>query len=97
MEFDFTNSDPTSIFAVAIGVSILTSLVHIICAVAVYKDAARLKRRQALAIVGIGPAIWCVATLVGGVMTAGIYWVLHHSRLNPAIPASSTESDETEV
>ena len=81
----------------AVGVAILTVLVNIAFAVAVYRDATRLNREQALVIAGVGPIIWCVATLVGGVITAGIYWVLHHSRLNSAVPTSSTESDETEV
>lgn len=98
MEFNFTDSHQTSIVTVAIGVSILTSLVHIVFAVAVYRDAIRLKHSQALAIEGVGPTIWCVATLVGGVMTAGIYWAMHHSRLNPKIPtSSSTEGDGTVV
>ena len=97
MEFNFMDSHRTSVFTVAIGVSILTALVHIVFAVAIYRDAARLNRSQALAIGGIGPIIWCLATLVGGVITAGIYWAMHHSRLNPKIPTSSTEDDETDV
>ena len=97
MEFNFTDAHPTSIFAIAIGVSIFTAVVHIIFAVAVYRDAARLKRSQALAIAGVGPAIWCLAILVGGMVTVGVYWVMHHSRLNPTIPTSPTEGDETEV
>lgn len=80
----------------SVGVSILTVLVHLVFAVAIYRDAIRLKYRQTLVIAGVGPAIWCVATLVGGVIIAGIYWALHYSRLNPAIPTASTESDETE-
>ena len=97
MEFNFTDAHPTNIFTVAIGVSIFTALVHIVFAVAVYRDAARLKRSQALAIADVGPTIWCLATLVGGIVTVGVYWVMHHSRLNPAVPASTTENDETEV
>lgn len=97
MELNFTDSYPTGTFTIVIGVSILTAVVHIIFAVAIYRDATRLKHSQALAIAGVGPAIWCLATLLGGVITVGIYWAMHHSRLNPAIPTSSTESDETEV
>lgn len=97
MGFNFMDSHQASVFTVAIGVSILTALVHIVFAVAIYRDAARLKRSQALVMAGVGPVIWCLATLLGGVVTAGIYWAMHHSRLNPAIPTSSTENDETEV
>ena len=81
----------------SIGIAVLASLVHIVFAVAVYRDATQLNRSQALIIAGVGPVIWCLATLIGGVITAGIYWAMHHSRLNPAIPAASPESDETEV
>lgn len=107
-EFNVTDSDLTGFLSFmkswseinlfwSVGVAILTVLVHIVFAVAIYRDATRLNREQALVIAGVGPAIWCVATLVGGVITAAIYWAMHHSRLNPTIPTSATESDETEV
>ena len=78
----------------AIGVAVLTVLIHIVFAIAVYRDATRLDRTRALIIVG--PGIWCIATLIGGVITAAIYWGMHHSRLNPDIPIASTETTETE-
>lgn len=103
-----TDSDLTGLFSFmkvwseinlfwSVGIAVLTVLVHIVFAVAIYRDAARLKHRHALVIAGVGPAIWCVATLIGGVITAGIYWALHHSRLNPEILTASTESGEKEV
>ena len=73
---------------------ILTVLVHIVFAIAVYRDATRLDRVRTLIIAG--PAIWGIATLIGGVITAAIYWVMHHSRLNPDIPITPTETTETE-
>ena len=76
----------------AIAVAVLTVLIHIIFAVAVYRDAIRLDRTRTLIIVG--PAIWCIATLLGGVITAAIYWAMHHSRLNPDIPITATETEE---
>ena len=74
--------------------AVLIILVHIVFAIAVYRDAIRLDRVRTLIIVG--PAIWGIATLVGGVITAAIYWAMHHSRLNPDIPMASTETTETE-
>lgn len=100
--FDMIDSSLTGLFSVipiSLGsvIAVLSVLVHVVFAIAVYRDATRLNRSRALAIAGVGPAIWCVATLVGGVITVGIYWAMHHSRLNPEIPTSSTDSEETEV
>ena len=77
----------------AIVVAVLTILIHIVFAIAVYRDATRLDQTRSLIIVG--PGIWCIATLLGGVITAAIYWVMHHSRLNSDIPIASTESEES--
>ena len=78
----------------AVGFAVLTVLIHIVFALAVYRDALRLDRTRTLIIAG--PAIWCIATLIGGVITVAIYWAMHHSRLNPEIPIASTETTETE-
>ena len=103
MNFEFTGSNLTGLLGFfakwsqidilwSIGVSVLRVLVHIVFAGAVYRDAKHLQTP-----IFLGPRLWFVATLVGGVITAAIYWAMHHSRLNPAIPALSTESDQTEV
>ncbi len=105
MKFNITDSEFTGLFAFlaawgqvvglwAVGVAILTVVIHIVFAIAVYRDAIRLDRTRALIIVG--PGIWCIATLIGGVITAAIYWAMHHSRLNPDIPIAATETTETE-
>jgi len=100
--FKISDSNPEGFFSLlapwrigalgSIVTAVLTVLIHIIFAVAIYRDAIRLDHRQRLMIVG--PKIWCIATLVGGVMTVGIYWAMHHSRLNPAIATDSTDMDE---
>ena len=77
-----------------IAAVILTVLIHIVFAIAVYRDATQLDRVRTLIIAG--PAIWGIATLIGGVITAAIYWAMHHSRLNPDIPIAPTETTETE-
>ena len=101
MKFNITDLD--SGFLAALGQitvlwsivgAVLAILVHIVFAVAVYRDATQLDRTRGLIIVG--PGIWCIATLIGGVITAAIYWAMHHSRLNPDIPIASTETTETE-
>ena len=73
----------------SVGVAVLTVPIHIAFAAAVYRDTKRLQTP-----IFLSPGLWCVATLVGGVITAGIYWAMHHSRLNPTTTVSSTDSDE---
>ena len=99
MNFDITDLDTGVLSALGsvtvlwgIVVAVLGILVHIVFAIAVYRDAVRLDRTRTLIIAG--PAIWGIATLFGGVVTAAIYWAMHHSRLNPDIPIASTENEE---
>jgi len=99
MNFDITDLDSGVLSALGsvtvfwgIAVAVLGILVNIVFAIAVYRDAVRLDRTRTLIIAG--PAIWGIATLFGGVVTAAIYWAMHHSRLNPDIPIASTENEE---
>ena len=63
-------------------------VVNLLFAVAVNRDAKAQKQKgQKLQLVG--PVVWGFATLVGGVVVAGIYWAMHHSRLR--------QSQETEI
>ncbi len=71
---------------------IVTIIVRITFAVAVYRDAKRLGTP-----VFVESIIWMFATLIGGVITAAIYWALHHSRLNPSIQGTSTETDKETI
>ena len=99
MNFNITDLD--SGFLEALGsitvfwgfiIALIGILVKIVFAIAVYRDAVRLDQTRALIIVG--PAIWGIATLFGGVVTAAIYWAMHHSRLNSDIPIASTEEED---
>lgn len=71
---------------------ILTIIVHITFAVAVYRDAKRFGTP-----IFVESMVWMLATLIGGVVTAAIYWALHHSRLNPSIQGTSTETDKETI
>lgn len=64
---------------------IIDGLLHVIFAGAVARDAGTLyKMGQRPALVS-GPS-WAFATLIGGVITAAIYWFIHHSTLTrPAL------------
>lgn len=59
---------------------IINGILHLIFAGAVARDAGNLYRvgqRPAL----VSAATWAFATLIGGVITAAIYWFIHHSNL----------------
>ncbi len=63
-------------------IALLTVLVRVVFAFAVYSDALRLRRTVRPTIL-VNPAMWLFGTLMGGVFVAVAYWVLHHSTLNP--------------
>ena len=59
---------------------LINAVLHVIFAGAVARDAGSLyKIGQRPALVS-GPS-WAFATLVGGIITAAIYWFIHHSTL----------------
>ncbi len=54
--------------------------IHISFAIGVLFDGNRLERQGKLT--RLAPAfIWMLATLIGGVFVAGLYWFLHHSTI----------------
>lgn len=63
---------------------IINAIIHLVFAGAIAKDAGRLYK------LGQKPALvsaptWAFATLIGGVVTAAIYWFIHHSTLTRPI------------
>lgn len=90
MHFDWTT---LTIFPLwPIGIGVLRALVHIIFAFAVYRAADRFAKTRTT--IFASPAMWFLATLVGGVITAGIYWAMHHSRLNQTADEPPLETEE---
>lgn len=81
--------------AIAIGASVITAVVHIAFAIALFRDATYLRDPRNLRAprkpIFVGRIIWFLATLIGGVFVAAIYWVMHHSRLNQSIPVTPPE------
>lgn len=56
---------------------------HFILAIAVWATARR-NQHSGLELLYFSPFFWGIATLIGGVFVAGLYWVMHHSSLRPA-------------
>ena len=66
-------------------------VLHILVAIGVYNDSTdRVAAGRKLWFVGI--QAWTFATLLGGMTTAAIYWMIHHSML--ARPETSDTGDQ---
>lgn len=69
-----------TIAAIQLLMLLLTALVHIIIASGIAKDVGLLNKRGASPLFIPGFA-WVLAALIGGILTLGLYWLLHHSSL----------------
>ncbi len=70
---------------VAIAYVSVIALLHIIMALAVHGDATRnLKLHGGLFL--LGPLVWGLLTLVFGLASFALYWVVHHSSLRATAP-----------
>jgi phosphate/sulfate permease len=65
---------------------LVTAIVHIAFAFAVLADSHLLWRHLRRKTFLVGGGMWALATLLGGVFTAAIYWLIHHSTLRPQQP-----------
>ena len=74
-------------FLVFIAFWIATVIIHIMFAIAVYRDAVFLNLKGT-GTVFASPFIWCLSVLIGGVFLAAIYWVIHHSEFRRTEPVS---------
>ena len=69
---------------------ILTAIVHIGFALAVLNDSQMLWTHLRRKTFFVGRGLWALATLLGGVFVAAIYWSIHHSTLRPQQPTSAS-------
>jgi ABC-type sugar transport system permease subunit len=73
---------PSSLVAVGLSVVMLvTVFVHITFACGVFLDSRRQVRELQRATFLVPGFVWALATVVGGVVTVGLYWAIHHSTL----------------
>lgn len=59
---------------------LINAVLHVVFAGAVARDAGNLYRLGQKPVL-VSAATWAFATLLGGVVTATIYWILHYSTL----------------
>jgi len=59
----------------------LTFVANILFAIGVYRDSVKVRLSRDIDLVS--PAVWAFGTVVGGIAVAGVYWLIHHSTLNP--------------
>ncbi|MDO8954399.1 MAG: hypothetical protein Q7V63_06085 [Gammaproteobacteria bacterium] len=76
--FDFINTLSPAMSSVHSLFFILIIVLHLIFASGVAKDIGLLTKRGLPTIIIPGYA-WVLATLVGGIFTLAIYWLIHHS------------------
>jgi hypothetical protein len=87
---------PESVFMLATySYWVAVVVVHVALAVAVLRDAEDLLRTPGRRLWFLNSFFWAAAALVGGIVTAGIYWAIHHSTLRP--PAETETLAETET
>lgn len=89
MNFNLSG-DPFGIFIVSVGL-ILTAVVHLCFACAVWSDAGMMARHHRRGTFLVGGFLWGLATLLGGVFVAGVYWIIHHSTLRPPHPPTTED------
>jgi hypothetical protein len=64
-------------------IALINGLLHLIFAGAVARDGGNMSRIGQKTVL-VSTSTWAFATLIGGVFTATIYWLLHHTRLTLA-------------
>ena len=84
MDFHFNHLNSDQLMAFGLMWNILpiigAILVHLAFSAAVFNDANRLQREQG-SLAFVNSWLWCLAVLVGGVLVALVYWVMHHSTI----------------
>jgi hypothetical protein len=76
------SSSADLVLFLAILGGVATAIVHIVFAVGVFADATRMDRERGQGTRIVPGPMWAFATLLGGVLVAAAYWLIHHSSLS---------------
>jgi hypothetical protein len=90
MHTTFSSSPAEFVMVLSFFYWAITIVVNVCFAVAVMWDANALPGARKP--IFVGPGIWFLGTLLGGIFVAAAYWVMHHSRLNDAVPMGRTDA-----
>lgn len=89
MPFPFIHSG--GVADLFLPLALANMVLHVLVAIGIYNDASdRAATHRKLWF--IGAQTWTLATLLGGITTAAVYWLLHHSML--ARPETSSLDGE---
>jgi hypothetical protein len=77
-----------------LAIGVLTAVVHVAFAIAVLIDAGNLERLFRRRTFFVGGLLWALATLLGGVIVAAIYWLMHHSTLGFWRPPRRSDAED---
>lgn len=63
---------------------LIACIINIVFALAIKQDAGRLIQRDECLFL-VGPRLWSLAALLGGVPVVALYWAVHYSTLRPKL------------
>ncbi len=73
---------------------LVNAILHFLFAGAVARDAGNL-HKIGIKTTLVSATTWAFATLMGGVMTAAIYWFIHHAPFTKALTGAPYDSNRT--
>ena len=71
---------PQTLSNIATIIMVLNALLHILFAAAIARDIGNLNKLHVEPRLLSGMT-WVLATLIGGILVVGLYWLVHHSAL----------------